>query len=256
MTQLRAIGAAPYTFLERMAPTVQFAQKSFADLLRSAIARGPMTAEHYIRYLSMQYHLTKGVQRYFITAAAHSDLKRKKALRRWLLDFANEEELHYVVAGKDLQKLGHKPLPEPFDVTLWHAYFKEVVVERPFVRLGAACVLENISGGAAKPYVAEAMSAPFFNRDNTNFLVIHQHEKLPHGEQILEALAEAALDDRQINDLIEGARRGLVFYLRMAEWALYPTSTSACVDASVNDVSMRDIQEISEFEMTMLEQSA
>lgn len=124
---------------------IEDARRRFAALLEESLARGPTTLEQYVRYLSMQYHLTKGVQRYFITAAAHSDLARRKKLRTFLFNFANEEELHYLIAANDLRKLGRDPLPEPFDVSLWHAYFQRVVVDRPFIRLGAACILENIS---------------------------------------------------------------------------------------------------------------
>jgi len=67
-----------------------------------------------------------------------------------------------------------------------------VVTERPFVRLGAATILENISGGRAKPWVQKALRGDFLTRGNTKFLVLHQHEALPHGDQILEAIAEAA----------------------------------------------------------------
>src|SRR5580700_6565557 len=96
---------------------IKRAQEEFGILLKAAIERGPVTIEQYVRYLSMQYHLTKGVQRYFITAAGHSDLARRRKLRKFLFEFANEEELHFVVAGNDLHKLGKEPLPEPFDVT-------------------------------------------------------------------------------------------------------------------------------------------
>lgn len=239
--------------VERLNPVIGQAQESFANLLKAAIAQGPISVAQYVRYLSMQYHLTKGVQRYFITAAAHADLQKKHALRKWLLDFANEEELHYVVAGKDLQKLGYEPLPEPFDVTLWHSYFREIVVTRPFVRLGAACVLENLSGGVARQYVKQALSAPFLNRDNSNFLVIHQHEKLPHGEQIIAALTRAQLNTAQVADVVEGAKKGTVLYMRMAEWALDLGSLSSLTDAHTASLTVEDLQEISQFEMTMLE---
>lgn len=210
---------------------IEMAQQRFAALLRRALERGPITPAQYARYLAMQYHLTNGVQRYFITAAAHRDLATRKGLRQFLLDFANEEERHYLVAGHDLHQLGAELLPEPFDVTLWHSYFTSVVVTRPFVRLGAACILENISAGVARPLTKQALAAPFLTKANSKFLVLHQHESLPHGDQIVEALATASLEGEHIRDLVEGAKKGTVFYLRMAEWALFDDCLAAVADA-------------------------
>ncbi len=160
------------------------AQEKFAALLESYLRERPTTIDQYIRYLSFQYHLTKDVQRYFLAIAAHPDLARRRPLREFLVDFANEEELHYLVAANDLHKLGMRPLPMPFDVELWHHYFKSVVIDRPFVRLGAATILENISDGAAKDWVRKALTGEFLTRDNTKFLVLHRHETLPHGDRL------------------------------------------------------------------------
>ena len=67
----------------------------------------------------------------------------------------------------------------------------------------------------------------FINRENSTFLILHLHETLPHGEQILSALESVPLDTDQLADLAEGARIGAVLYLRMSDWAL---GTSTLVD--------------------------
>ena len=54
--------------------------------------------------------------------------------------------------------------------------------------MGAALILENISDGPAKEWVQKALSADFLTRENTKFLVLHQHETLPHGDQLVEAV--------------------------------------------------------------------
>jgi hypothetical protein len=183
-------------------------QALFAQVLESAVRSGPVSVEQYCRYLSMQYHLTKDVQAYFFAVAANSALARRRKLRRFLCEFANEEELHYLVAANDLLALGRRPLAEPFDVTLWHSYFRSVVTSRPFLRLGAAAILENLSAGVAREPARRALSAPFMTRDNTKFLVLHQHETNPHGEQILAALDAQPLCPSELNDLFLGARQG------------------------------------------------
>jgi hypothetical protein len=227
-------------------------QALFAQLLEAAMQAAPVTVDRYCRYLSMQYHLTKGVQAYFLAVAANSALAKRRKLRRFLFEFANEEELHYLVAGKDLLALGRQPLPEPFDVTLWHAYFRGIVATRPFIRLGAAAILENLSAGVAREPARRALSAPFLTKDNTRFLVLHQHETNPHGDQILEALDAETFSPDELDDLFLGARQGTVLYLRMAKWAVDASDLSACADAGALELSSTQCREIDEFDMAQL----
>jgi hypothetical protein len=235
--------------MKRVEPIIIRAQHELAAVIERSLLARELSPDLYQRYLSMQYHLTRGVQRYFMTAAAHSSLSRRRRLRKFLVDFANEEELHYLVAANDLHKLSLAVLPEPFDVTLWHAYFSELLVERPFIRLGAACVLENISSGSARSLVKRALSASFLSRENTKFLVLHQHETLPHGEQIITALSQAALDESQLSDVVVGARRGAVMYIRMAEWALNPEALSTLADPEAVALGASENASIEMFQM-------
>ncbi|MFC5496066.1 iron-containing redox enzyme family protein [Caenimonas terrae] len=229
------------------------AQALFAQLLESALRAGPVSIEQYVRYLSMQYHLTKDVQAYFFAAAANSALAKRRKLRRFLSEFANEEELHYLVAANDLLAFGRRPLPEPFDVTLWHSYFRGVVGSRPFLRLGAAAILENLSAGVAREPARRALSAPFMTRENTKFLVLHQHETNPHGEQILQALGAETLTDAELGDLFLGARQGTVLYLRMARWAVDESDLSAIADLGAPELSSTQCRDIDEFDMGQLD---
>jgi hypothetical protein len=236
--------------------SISNAQQQLANLLQSYLETHSTTREQYIRYLSFQYHLTKDVQRYFMAIAAHPDLSRRRQLRQFLYQFANEEELHYLVAANDLHKLGVDPLPASFDVELWHCYFSSIVRERPFVRMGAAMILENISGGVARPSVQKALQGDFLTRENTKFLVLHQHEVLPHGDQILEAIWNAGLEDRHFADLIEGARKGTVLYLRMAEWALRPDCLANICDAGPVILDATESRRIQNFQMADLDMTA
>ena len=159
------------------------------------------------------------------------------------------------MAANDLAKLGLRPLPVPLDVELWHTYFSKVVVDRPFVRLGAAAILENISDGPAKEWVRKALQGSFLTRDNTKFLVLHQHEALPHGDQVLEAIEGAALEPRHVADLLEGARKGTVLYLRMAEWAIRPSSLAAICDRGTLQLDQGEEERIRSFSMAELAMS-
>lgn len=230
---------------------IETAQALFARVLIDAMARGPITVDQYCSYLSMQYHLAKDVQTYFFTIAAHASLGKRRRLRRFLCEFANEEELHYLVAGNDLMAFGRIPCAEPIDVMLWHYYYRSVVASRPFQRLGAAAILENVSGGVARSPSNKALSAPFLSKENTKFLVLHQHETVPHGQQILEALDAEVLSVEELDDLLLGAKRATVLYVRMAAWALNENNLARVADpeSDMSALNSRDIERLSTAEL-------
>jgi hypothetical protein len=201
------------------------AQATFRTLLLELESDGGLTRDRYVRFLTMQYHLTNGVQKHFFACAAHPTMAHKKSLRKFLVDFGNEEESHYLIAAKDLENLDVSVGADaPLDVKLWWAYFNSIVPERPFVRLGATCILENISAGNGDVVKRLLASASYLNPRCTRFLVIHQHEDLPHGDQILAALSAVTLSDQEVQDLVDGARAGLTMYLRMFNWAMTGTA--------------------------------
>lgn len=206
--------------IDSVLAVVESAKEVFSSDLHGLSDTGGLTVEMYHRYLSFQYHLTKGVQRAFMKCAGHPALSGKNRLREFLFKFALEEEPHYRVAEIDLERMGLEPTAMPLDVALWWAYFDQVVEERPFVRIGATCVLENLGAGAGAMGHALLDSAPYLNKSNTRFLEIHFHEILPHGDQIIGALESAPLQQADIDDLVEGAHTGAIIYLRLARWAM------------------------------------
>lgn len=204
----------------RVLAVIEQAQQLFHADLQILSRHGGMTRPVYVRYLSFQHHLTKGVQRHFLAVAAHPTLAGRRKLRDFLYRFGLEEEPHFEVARHDLEKLDEAPLPCPLDVQLWRAYFDAIVITRPFVRLGATCVLENLGAGAGALGHQLLDGATFLNEHNTRFLQIHFHEELPHGDQIIAALKSVALTEAELLDLVEGAKTGAILYLRMARWAI------------------------------------
>lgn len=208
--------------MERLQNVVRAAVQRFRVQLQAALDTGGFTRERYVRYLSMQYHLTKGVQRHFLIAASHPSMVGRPALRQFLIHFALEEETHYEMARRDVEAVGQTLLPCPFDVTLWWAYFDSVIYRQPFLRLGATCILENLGPGAGELAKALLASAPYLTAQNTTFLRLHIHDDVPHGDDIVAALASARLDAEELADLEDGARAGAILYLRMAAWALDP----------------------------------
>ena len=204
--------------MQKILDLIEHSKQIFHKRLIAVAENGGLTREIYIRYLSFQHHQTKGVQRHFFKVASHPELSAKRSLREFLFNFALEEVPHSKVAEVDMLRMGVKPLPCPLDVSLWLAYFDRIVETRPFVRLGATCVLENLGAGAGA-LGREMLEADFLSPDCTRFIEIHFHEALPHGDQIIQALEGAELSEQNMADLIEGANVGSIMYLRFVDWA-------------------------------------
>ncbi len=198
---------------------VSKAQEIFRHKLETVETSGGLTLEQYVRYLSMQFHLTKDVQRHFFIAASHPGLATKGKLRDFLVAFGLEEEMHYRIASKDIENLGQPMLSIPLNVKLWWAYFDSVIYSRPFIRLGATCVLENLGSGGSIVVKRLLKKAPFINERTSRFIQIHLHEELPHGDWIISVLKNIELDSTNLEDLQEGAEMGATLYLRMVDWA-------------------------------------
>lgn len=202
--------------METLSTIITDAQAIFRQRLLEVEENGGLTKDIYVRYLTMQYHLTKGVQRYFLLAASHPNIIKNNRLRKFLYQFSWEEWPHFTIAAKDIQNSGAEIGQMPFEVALWHAYFQSVIDERPFLRLGAACILENISHGAGDVINRMFAQADYLRKDNLVFFTIHRHgAELPHGDQIVEALSNVTGQD--YDDLCLGALQGLTMYMRMVE---------------------------------------
>lgn len=207
--------------MKQVIDIVERAQNEFYSLLEQNTKESGLTRDQYIRFLSMQYHLTNGVQRHFMIAASHPVMAQKRMLRKFLINFANEEELHYEIAKEDLQKMNEQPTECPLDVSLWWSYFNSIIMEKPFIRLGATCILENISKKSNNLIDILMSKADYLTKANTRFIVIHKHgDNLPHGDQIIEALTEANPNEEHLRDLVTGAHIGTTMYLRMFYWVI------------------------------------
>ena len=198
-------------FVEALHNKVKKANILFADKLTNNLWNG-LEIEQYIRYLQIQYHLTKGVQNTFLALAAHEETRAYKKLRQFLINFGYEEEMHYKLAEKDLKELGSETGNIPFVAELWWAYQKSILPKKPMERLGATAILENI-GNYAAPIIKELFAeADFITKKNSSFTQVHMHEELPHGEQILEVLANENFSELHQNQILEGATRATWLY--------------------------------------------
>lgn len=211
--------------MKRIESILVKAQNQLSAMLIAAIKRDKqITAEPYARFLSMQYHLTKDVQKDMFTVAASPALAKHRKLRDFLYNFGIEEEPHFLLAEKDLKDLGHaEPLTIPLDVKLWKGYFAQVCYQQPFIRLGGTCVLESIGTGVADIIHGVLKDSSTVINRSSRFLRIHLHtaEGFNHGEQVMEALEGAKLNESELAQLEQGATEAMVVYLRMIHWVLH-----------------------------------
>ncbi len=206
--------------MQEIIKSVKNAQEIFCQKLYSIDKNKGLTLEQYVRYLSMQYHLTRNVQKHFFLVASHSSLMNKPKLREFLIAFGLEEEPHYRIAQRDLEYLEQQLLPASLDVKLWWAYFDSIIESRPLVRLGATCILENLGSGASHIIKPLLLNSKFITDRTSRFVQIHLHEELPHGYQVINALQKAELSSEMLIDLKEGSEIGTILYLRMFDWVL------------------------------------
>jgi heme oxygenase len=200
---------------------IKKAQTLFGEKLIQMSETGGLSKERYLRFLSMQYHLTKGVQQHFFAVASHSCMAKKLNLRKWLVHFAQEEEFHFEIAKADLKELGAEPLEISLDTTLWWLFYDSIVKTSPFIRLGGTCILENVMSGNDAILDSILSKSDFLTKKNTRFLTIHRHgPNLDHGNQVLEALESANLSKEEYQDLLKGADITTTFYLRATHWVV------------------------------------
>lgn len=202
------------------------AQTLLSQMLISAIKRDKsIQVEPYVRFLSMQYHMTMNVQKDMFGVASSPALAKHRKLRDFLYKFGLEEEPHYLLAKKDLKDLGFEPLPIPLDVKLWKGYFSRVCSEQPFIRIGGTCVLESIGTGVADVIHGVLKDSTSSINRSSRFLRIHLHtdEGFNHGEQVMEALEISKLSPAEWQQIEVGAKEAKVMYLRMMYWVLNGT---------------------------------
>lgn len=207
--------------MDKIKKATEIAQKEFRTLIeKSEIAKTGLEREQYIRYLQMQYHLVKDVQKQFFEIAAHPDIFPKRKFSEFLVEFGVVEGPHYKMAERDLKNLEAGLGEAPLDVKLWWSYFSEVIKTNPLVRLGGTCVLENV-GSSVGDLIDEALAkSPFLTPKNTTFLILHKHEVLDHGAEILEAIEAADLNCQEQEDILKGIEESKALFFRVFHWVL------------------------------------
>lgn len=207
--------------MEQVKSSVKKAQEEFRKLIEeSEIANKGLERDQYVRYLQMQYHLVKDVQKQFYEIAGHENIFDKRKFSEFLIEFGTVEGPHFKMAARDLKALDADLGEAPLDVKLWWSYFGNVIKSRPLVRLGGTCVLENVGSAVGDLIDAALAKSPFLDQKNTTFLILHKHEVLNHGDEIIEAIEKANLSQEELADIGEGIEESKVLFFRMFHWVL------------------------------------
>lgn len=179
-----------------------------------------------IRSLSLQHRLAKGERRRFLAMAAYFELLGSYELRNLLHRWAVEVELHDDVARFELQEMDEKPHDCPLDAKLWGAYFDGIVLQRPFVTLGATYALACLQCEAAASGRRLASEEALPHESECNGQRSAEAAGSLRGSQIVEALQSDQPDHDELADIAEGVRTGTILGLRMARWAMGHAETA------------------------------
>ena len=222
------------------------AQINFDQLVARFTPNGEISKKQYARFLSMQYHLILNIQQQFLCCAGAWEMRKYTALRNHLVEMAFVEEPHYQLTLNDLKELGEALLPEPLDVILWHAFWRPLVQTHPFFRLGAICVLENISAGPAQNRIGQLLFKLSAKGYSLSFAQLHHHtEETDHGKSLLTLIADAKPDASTVHEIRDGIKIATVLYLRAFEWALNVGSLSGLIERTPTFVHSHPLAHVS-----------
>lgn len=192
----------------RVVEHVERAQAAYREQLVRTIATGGLTRERCARLLAMRCHLGAS-GRWCAAVVDHPRITRLPVLRGGLLARAADVGPTW----NDLARLGVSALPPLPEIGVWHAYFRGA--DWPFLRLGAATVLEEIGAGA-DGLLAEAM------RIAAPAAALHGAVAALHASQggLAALLARAVHHESDWREVAAGAQAGAALYLRMVAASL------------------------------------
>lgn len=201
----------------------------FRQELEAVAADQDAGRQFLIRSLSLQHGLAKGERRRYLAMAAYFELLGASQLRDLLYRWAVETELYDDEARFELHAMDEEPLDCPLDAKLWGAYFDGIVLERPYVTLGATYALACLQTEAASSGRRLANEAPLPHESDSYARHGGSVAKSTRGSQIVEALRVSELDEDEWSDVVEGARTGGILGLRMARWAMVRSDVTLSV---------------------------
>lgn len=165
-----------------------------------------------VSMLSLRVALANGSRRRYAALASTLDLIGHPGLHDLALRWGTDDEFHERTSEALLWQLGAEPIETPLDAKLWDAYLDAIVVEQPWVTLGAMAAWEGLSAAAIELARTAAASG--------RILSINPSDQSSRVADLSAALRVEPLDQEAWRQLAEGASAAGVMGLRMVRWAL------------------------------------
>lgn len=198
------------------ATAVDYRQHIVENPLFRRVAAGRATRDQYAVYLRETYHLVRHTSRALARGASRLD-DRRRVLRAWLLEQANEEHGHELFCLKDLQSLGlapeivtaSRPGAGAWGVVTQNYYFASE--GNPVALLGVASATEGMGAELAGELVSVLTEHYGIPSAATTFLRSHAGFDQRHFALVQRAIN--ALDsDEDRAWVIHGRRMTFVYY--------------------------------------------
>lgn len=165
--------------------------------LFALLAGGRATRDQYVVYLRETFHLVRHTSRALARAASNVD-DRRRDLRAWLLQQANEEHGHELFCLRDLRNLGldadaiTAPLPNPgaWGVITQNYFF--AAEGHPEALLGVASATEGMGAELAGGFAESLTSRYGIPEQATTFLRSHAGFDRRHYAEVREAINSMA----------------------------------------------------------------
>jgi hypothetical protein len=187
-----------------------------ADSLRiegpAVLVRPRASRELLVRTWSLRWSLAQGARRRWLALAAQFDFAGYGELCELISLWAVDDECCERVAEAALWELGADALAAPLDAKVWDAYLDAIVIEKPWLTLGAMGAWEELSVAAIE----------LGGRSGGLKLLaaVQDDAGTSRGSELAETLRGAALEPEETEELLEGISVAGVMGLRMMRWAL------------------------------------
>lgn len=179
------------------------------------VADGELTRENYLSYLRDTYHFISHTSRALALAASRAE---DRALRRWLLEEADDEDGHDQFCLKDIRNLGFDPDRErrtPAGRGAWaliSQFYYLAGHENPIGILGVASATElmgaTMAGDVAKLLV-ERFGIP---DDAVSFLRSHHTFDQRHLTDVTHAINTMPRDEAELELILQARRMTFIHY--------------------------------------------
>lgn len=169
--------------------------------------------EWLVRLWSLRWGLARGARRRYQALATQFDLAGHGVLGALVDRWSTDDNGHERVAEAALWELDADAAEAPFDAKVWDAYLDAVVIENPWLTLGAMAAWEELAASAIELGEQRAARA-------SRLPIVAFGDRASRWEELATPLRDATLDSMELEALLEGVAAARVMGLRMVRWSL------------------------------------